>query len=91
MWWRFPFRRWPFGTRKDLEEAAKKASNSHSGSSVTLAAASPSCAGETWKETGTCKGVFVVNGKKGVVFARWKRESAGWTDIEVTSGLKDRR
>ena len=72
-------------TRKDLEEAAKKASNSHSGSSVTLAAPPPPAPGDVKKQD--VQGVFVVNGKK-ALFRQVETGISGVTDIEVTSGLK---
>src|SRR2546428_5101257 len=71
-------------TRKDLEEAAKKAKDQGS-SGVTLAAPPPPLPGDPKKDE--VQGVFVVNGKK-AVFRPVETGIAGVTDIEVTKGLK---
>ncbi len=71
-------------TRKDLEEAAKKAKDQGS-SGVTLAAPPPPAPGDPKKDE--VQGVFVVNGKK-AVFRPVETGIAGVTDIEITKGLK---
>src|SRR6266446_4010881 len=71
-------------TRKDLEEAAKKAKDQGS-SGVTLAAPPPPSPGDPKKDE--VQGVFVVNGKK-AVFRPVETGIAGVTDIEITKGLK---
>jgi len=71
-------------TRKDLEEAAKKAKDQGS-SGVTLAAPPPPLPGDPKKDE--VQGVFVVNGKK-AVFRPVETGIAGVTDIEITKGLK---
>ncbi|HEY6265910.1 MAG TPA: efflux RND transporter periplasmic adaptor subunit [Candidatus Acidoferrum sp.] len=70
-------------TRKDLEEAAKKA-KSEGSSSVTLAAPPPA-PGDPKKDE--VQGVFVVNAKK-AVFRPVETGIAGVTDIEITKGLQ---
>src|SRR5437773_471073 len=71
-------------TRKDLEEAAKKAKDQGS-SGVTLAAPPPPAPGDPKKDE--VQGVFVVNGTK-AVFLPVETGIAGVTDIEITKGLK---
>jgi HlyD family secretion protein len=69
-------------SRKDLEEAAKKAKNN---GNVTLAAPPPPIAGDPKKDE--VQGVFVVNGKK-AVFRPVDTGISGVTNIEVTKGLQ---
>jgi HlyD family secretion protein len=71
-------------TRKDLDEAAKKAKADGSGSSVTLAAAPPPAPGDPKKDE--VQGVFVVSAGK-AVFHPVETGIMGITDIEITKGL----
>ncbi len=71
-------------TRKDLEEAAKKAKDSRE--VVTLAAPPPAPAGSDPKKD-EIQGIFVVRGKK-AFFTPVETGITGVTDIEVKSGLK---
>lgn len=68
-------------TRKDLEDAAKKAKTE---SGVTLAAPPPSAPGDPKKDE--IQGIFVINGKK-AIFRPVETGIAGVTDIEITKGL----
>jgi HlyD family secretion protein len=72
-------------TRRDLEDAAKRAQNSKSGS-VTLAAPPPPPAGSDPKKE-EIQGVFIVRGKK-AIFTQVETGITGVTDIEIKSGLK---
>jgi HlyD family secretion protein len=69
-------------TRKDLEDAAKKAKSE---SGVTLAAPPPVAAGDPKKDE--IQGVFVINGKK-AIFRPVETGITGVTDIEITKGLR---
>ncbi|MGC2831309.1 MAG: efflux RND transporter periplasmic adaptor subunit [Candidatus Acidiferrum sp.] len=71
-------------TRKDLEEAAKKAKGQEN-SGVTLAAPPPAAPGDPNKDE--VQGVFVVNGKK-AFFRPVETGITGITNIEVTKGLQ---
>jgi HlyD family secretion protein len=71
-------------TRKELEDAAKKAKNEGE-TNVTLAAPPPAAQGDPKKEE--VQGVFVVNGGK-AVFRPVETGIMGITDIEVTKGLE---
>ena len=70
-------------SRKDLEEAAKKAKNS--GGSVTLAAPPPPAPGDPKKDE--VQGVFVVSAGK-AVFRPVDTGITGVTNIEITKGLE---
>jgi HlyD family secretion protein len=72
-------------SRKDIEDAQKKAKGETSGSSVTLAAPLPSAPSDPKKDE--IQGVFVINGKK-AIFKPVKTGISGVTDIEVTEGLQ---
>ena len=72
-------------SRKDIEEAQKKAKGETSGSSVTLAAPLPSAPTDPKKDE--IQGVFVINGKK-AKFRPVKTGISGVTDIEVVDGLQ---
>jgi HlyD family secretion protein len=71
-------------TRKELEEAAKKAKK-HSDSGVTLAAPPPVASSDPKKDE--VQGVFIVRGKE-AIFKPVETGIAGVTDIEVTKGLQ---
>lgn len=74
-------------TRKDLEEAAKRAQNAKGGS-VTQAAPPPAAAGSSSDpKKDEIQGVFIVRGKK-AVFTQVETGITGVTDIEVKTGLK---
>ena len=72
-------------SRKDIEDAKKKAKGESTGSSVTLAAPLPSAPSDPKKDE--IQGVFVINGKK-AIFKPVKTGISGVTDIEVTDGLQ---
>jgi HlyD family secretion protein len=69
-------------TRKDLEEAVKKAKTE---SGVTLAAPPPPAPGDPKKDE--IQGVFVVHAKK-AIFRPVETGITGVTDIEITKGLQ---
>lgn len=76
-------------TRKDLEDAAKRAQNAKgSNGSVTLAAPPPAPAGNSSDpKKDEIQGVFIIRGKK-AVFTPVETGITGVTDIEVKTGLK---
>ena len=72
-------------SRKDIEDAKKKAKGESTGSSVTLAAPLPTAPSDPKKDE--IQGVFVISGKK-AIFKPVKTGISGVTDIEVTDGLQ---
>src|SRR5713101_4709715 len=76
-------------TRKDLEDAAKRAQTAKGSSgSVTLAAPPPAPAGNSSDpKQDEIQGVFIIRGKK-AVFTPVETGITGVTDIEVKTGLK---